>query len=301
MGLTNIQQQLIMAIAQNDIQSAKKWAIVCLAEDTTQKNQRFCNKYKQLLTNSGSNLIELPQDLKSILYVEDVSNSFKEGRYYLSQREKKAFENIIRMKKVNERLMEMAIPYINSILLYGESGTGKTTFGRYVAYKTGLPFCYLNFSNLIGSYMGTTAKNISKAFDYAISNPCVFMLDEVDCISIRRSDTDSSGTGGEMARTTITLMQEFDKLTNDIIVIGATNRIDRIDEALLRRFSVKHEVKALTIEEKEQMIAKFLCDVKMAFSHEEIAELIRNGGNQSELLNKLIRKISYKLYEEMSD
>jgi ATP-dependent 26S proteasome regulatory subunit len=90
------------------------------------------------------------------------------------------------MKKVNERLIEIGIPYINSTLLYGESGTGKTTFGRYVAFKTGLPFCYMNFSNLVDSYMGSTSKNISKAFSYAISNPCVFMLDEVDCISIRR-------------------------------------------------------------------------------------------------------------------
>ncbi len=300
MGLTNNQQRLIMAVAQNDIQSARKCAIACVTEDTTQKNKYFCNKYKQILESSGSNLIELPYDLKNILYVEDVSNSFKEGRYYLSEREKEVYENIIRMKKVNERLMEMGIPYINSTLLYGESGTGKTTFGRYVAYKTGLPFCYLNFSNLVDSYMGNTSKNISKAFNYSISNPCVFMLDEIDCISIRRTEVGDGGSSAEMARVTITLMQEFDKLTNDIIVIGATNRMDRIDEALLRRFSMKHEVKALTKEEKEQMIAKFLDDVDMDFPYMEIAELI-DSGNQSDLLNNLIRKISQRIYEEVTE
>ncbi len=300
MGLTDCQQSLIIAVSRNDIQSAKKYALACIAEDTTQKNKWFCNKYKQILTSSGNNLIELPSDLKAILCVEDVSNSFKESRYYLSQREKRAYENIVRMKTVTERLMEMGIPYINSSLLYGESGTGKTTFGRYVAYKTGLPFCYLNFSNLVDSYMGHTSKNISKAFSYVISNPCVFMLDEIDCISIRRADTDSGGTGGEMARITITLMQEFDKLTNDIIVIGATNRKDRIDEALLRRFSVKHEVKALISEEKEQMVVKFLNDVKMDFPRGEILELIENSGNQSDLINNLIREISKKIYDEVT-
>lgn len=299
MGLTNNQQRLIMAVAQNDIQSARKCAVACIAEDTTQKSKYFCNKYKQILESSGNNLIELPYDLKNILYVEDVSNSFKEGRYYLPEGEKEVYESIVRMKKVNERLMEMGIPYINSTLLYGESGTGKTTFGRYVAYKTGLPFCYLNFSNLVDSYMGNTSKNISKAFNYAISNPCVFMLDEIDCISIRRADTSSGGTGSEMARITITLMQEFDKLTNDIIVIGATNRMDRIDEALLRRFAMKHEVKSLTKEEKEQMIAKFLDDVNIHFPCKEIADLIEISGNQSDLLNNLIRKISNRIYEEV--
>lgn len=300
MGLTSNQQQLIKAVSENNIQQAKKCAIACVVEDTTQKNAWFCKKYKQILESSGGNMIELPYDLKSILCVEDVSNSFKEGRYYLSEREKSVYENIIRMKKVNDRLMEMGIPYLNSTLLYGESGTGKTTFGRYVAYKMGLPFCYLNFSNLIDSYMGNTSKNISKAFNYAVSNSCVFMLDEIDCISIRRSSVNGSGgTGGEIARITISLMQEFDKLTNDIVVIGATNRMDRIDEALLRRFSLKHEVKLLNQEEKKELVYKFLNDVGMDFLDKEIVTLIEKNQNQSMMMNELVRMISGKIYREI--
>lgn len=301
MGLTDNQKRLIQAVSQNDIMAAKKCAIACVVEDTTSKNQWFCNKYKSVLESSGSNMIELPYDLKGLLFVEDVSNSFKEGRYYLSDREKAVYESIVRMKIANERLMEMGIPYINSTLLHGESGTGKTTFGRYVAFKTGLPFCYINFSNLVESYMGNTSKNISKAFSYAISNPCVFMLDEIDCISIRRSEAGSSGsTGGEMARITITLMQEFDKLPNDVIVIGATNRKDRIDEALLRRFSLKHEVKVLNDKEKIAMVKKYLSDIKMNFPEEEIEIQARNNKNQSMLLNELIRMISMKIMDEIA-
>jgi SpoVK/Ycf46/Vps4 family AAA+-type ATPase len=296
MGLTDNQQRLIRAVTENDIQAAKKCAIACLTEDNTSKNHSFCKRYKSILESAGSNMIELPYDLKGLLCVEDVSNSFREGRYYLSDREHEVYESIIRMKKVNDRLMEMGIPYINSTLLYGESGTGKTTFGKYVAFKTGLPFCYLNFSNLVDSYMGSTSKNISKAFSYVISNPCVFMLDEVDCISIRRSDTSSSsGSGGEMARITITLMQEFDKLPNDIIVIGATNRRDRIDEALMRRFSLKHEVKVLDEAGKTAMVEKYLKDIQMNFTAPEIEDLIRKNNNQSMLLNDLIRVISEKI------
>lgn len=301
MGLTDNQKRLIQAVSQNDIQSAKKCAIACVAEDTTAKNKLFCNKYKQILESSGGNMMELPYDLKNILCVEDVSNSFDEGRYYLSDREKAVFENIVRMKKVNGRLMEMGISYLNSTLLYGESGTGKTTFGRYVAYKMGMPFCYLNFSSLVDSYMGNTSKNISKAFNYAISNPCVFMLDEIDCISIRRSDSSDGGADGEMGRVTITLMQEFDKLSNDIIVLGATNRIDRIDEALLRRFTVKHEVAKFTEREKHVFIMKYLSDIGMsdAFTLKEIDELSRKCENQSLMLNELIRMIAQRIYEDL--
>lgn len=300
MGLTENQKRLIQAVSQNDSISARKCAIACIAEDVTQKNQYFCSKYKLILENNGESMIKLPHELDGILLVEDVSNSFKEKRYYLTSREQAIFENIIRMKKTNEVLMGMGISYINSTLLYGESGTGKTTFGRYVAYKTGIPFYYLNFSSLMDSYMGGTAKNISKAFTYAISNPCVFMLDEIDCISIKRSSSGSSdGASGEMARITITLMQEFDKLPNDIIVIGATNRKDRIDEALLRRFSMKHEVTILSETEKKEMIRKYLNDVKMEFTNEEIEKILVNERNQSDVINGIVRLISQKVYSEL--
>lgn len=300
MGLTNTQKMLIEAVSNNNIQLAKKYAATCCEEDTTTKNRQFCSKYRTLLTSAGNNLLELPYDLKNILYVEDVSNSFREGRYFLSEREKAVFENIIRMKQVNSRLMEMGIPYINSTLLYGESGTGKTTFGRYIAYRTGLPFCYLNFTNLIDSYMGNTFKNISKAFDYAIANPCVFMLDEIDCISIRRTESHNNGSaGGEMARITITLMQEFDKLTNDLIVIGATNRKDRIDEALLRRFALKHEVTVLSEEEKHKMVIKYLNDIGIDFPEEDVNLLVAQNRNQSSLLDALIRMVSEKICNDI--
>lgn len=147
--------------------------------------------------------------------------------------------------------------------------------------------------------MGNTSRNISKAFNYAVANPCVFMLDEIDCISIRRSDSSDSGASGEMARVTITLMQEFDKLTNDIVVIAATNRMDRIDEALLRRFSVKHEMKPLNEEERSELAYKFLKDVGMYLPYEELLPLIEKEQNQCILLNELVRLISEKIYQEV--
>lgn len=290
MGLTENQKRLIQSISENNMPSAKKCAIACLTEDTTAKNKTFCNRYKAILTSSATNLLELPYDLKDILSVEDVSVSFKESRYYLSEKEKAVFEHILRMKSVNAKLMEMGIPYLNSTLLYGESGTGKTTFGRYVAYKTGLPFAYLNFSSLIDSYMGNTSKNISKAFSYALSNPCVFMLDEIDCISIRRSEA-GAGASAEMARITISLMQELDRIPNDVIILAATNRIDRMDEALLRRFSLKHEVKRLNREERKIMAEKFFLDVGYNISDNELADIVRNNCAQAEFMNHMVTKL----------
>ena len=65
----------------------KKWALLALDADKTQKNKYFVNKYKNILTSEGSGMIELPGNLKDILLCEDVSLSFKENRYYVTERQ----------------------------------------------------------------------------------------------------------------------------------------------------------------------------------------------------------------------
>ena len=171
-GLGISEQLLIKAVAENDIRDAKKISLLAaLKNDTTQKNRYFVNKYTSILTMEGSNFFELPSDLKDILICEDVSLTFKEGRYYVTQKQQKLAEKIFRMSAVSQKLMEMQIPYKNATLLYGPPGTGKTMFGRYIAFKKKLPFCYLNFSRVVDSYLGATSRNIAKVFSFAATKP----------------------------------------------------------------------------------------------------------------------------------
>lgn len=290
MAITDSQRRLIRAIAENDIRSARKCALECLSEDTTQKNRSFVARYKSILSSEGSSLFELPSDLREILVCEDVSLTFREDRYFLTEEKKALAEKIFRMSEVSQKLMEMAIPYKNASLLYGAPGTGKTLFGRYIAYKLGLPFCYLNFARVVDSYMGATSKNIAKAFSYAASNPCVFMLDEVDTISCNRAGM-SGGAEREIGRVTITLLQEFDKLSNDVIVIAATNRMDLLDEAFVSRCPVRAEFKPFSEEEKREMVEKFLSSVTMSISEQEM-RIIISASSQREIINSVIQCIA---------
>ena len=266
-----------------------------LEGDKTQKNRAFVNRHLSLLNNSAMNLLELPSDLKNLLLVEDVKTSFAECRYFLSEREKAISEKILKLDKVSRRLAEIGVTYINSALLYGESGTGKTTFGRYIAYKLQVPFAYLNFSRVIDSYLGSTQKNISKVFDYAKQNKCVLMLDEIVAIGIRRQERNEVG---EMSRIVISLMQNMDALTGDIVLLGATNREDIIDEALMRRFSIKHEVKRLSEEERYQMSKSFLNDVGYIFKEDWLHGICKKDATQAELKNRLIEALVEKYYNE---
>lgn len=296
MGMTDNQKRLIRAVAENDIRSAKKCAIACLAEDTTQKNQSFVNRYRTVLTSEGANIFEPPSDLREILVCEDVSLTFREDRYFLTEEKKTLAEKIVKMSRVSQKLMEMAIPYKNASLLYGAPGTGKTLFGKYIAYKLGLPFCYLNFSRTVDSYMGATSKNIAKAFSYAASNPCVFMLDEVDTISCNRAGG-MSGAEKEIGRVTITLLQEFDKLPNDVIVLAATNRIDLLDEAFISRCAIREKFKPFSDAEKRAMVEKFLSSVNLSITESEMADIVKKQ-SQRDIINGVIQCIAAKIATE---
>lgn len=297
MALTNSQMLLIRSVAENNMEAAKQWAIVCCNEDKTQKNTSFVERYKPMLERK---LFELPSNVRSFVCAEDVSQTFNANRYFLSKRESSLSQRIMCMSKAATRLKEMNIPYRNSTLLYGESGTGKTMFGRYIAHKFELPFLYLKFSALISSYMGNTSKNISEAFEFVRETSCVFMMDELDAISINRTSTES-GTASEMNRITITIMQELDRLPNDAIVLAATNRIDSIDSAVLRRFSAKHEVKPFNSDEKIQLLHAFLSDVGVDFSENRINDIISAGTNQSDIISRAIEEIAADILNDLKD
>lgn len=293
--MNDLDRRLIESVCRNDLQSAKKIVKIILEQDKTQKNRMFVNRYLTMLNNSAMNLMELPADLKNLLIMEDVSVSFNENRYYLSNRESKVIEKILKLNKASQRLAEIGVNYINSTILYGESGTGKTTLGRYMAYKMGIPFAYLNFSRVVDSYLGSTQKNISKVFDHVKQQKCVLMIDEIDAIGMRRGD---SKEVGEMSRIVISLMQNLDTLTSDVVLLGATNRLDIIDEALMRRFTTKHEVKRLNEQERYEMASKFLDDVDFDYDDDWLIGICERDNTQAGLMNELVEALVEKYVED---
>ncbi len=293
MALNENIKDLIRSVTDNDLIKSKQIIKLIISKETATKNEYFCKSILAKL-EMQHNFIELPYDIKGILKMEDLSTTFNENRYFLTDKEKEVFNQISMAKNTNEKLTEMGIKYLNATLLYGESGTGKTTFGKYVAYKLGLPFAYLNFSQCISSYLGATSKNIEKVFDYVAKQKCVLMLDEIDAIGIKRGKEDL----GEMSRIVIGLMQAFDLLENDIIVIGATNRKDMIDDALIRRFSLKHEVNTLSNNNAYRLITNYLDDLKIEYDDDNILDYVENHHKQSEIIKDIVKSIVKMLNEK---
>ena len=288
MGMDANMLACIRALAENRIQDAKKEAICCCLNDTTKKNESQTTYYKKLLENGSAKMLELPVNLQGLLYMQDMSD-FNEKRYYLGNAQKELFSKIENGVNITTKMMEYGIPYMNSTLIFGIPGTGKTEFAKYVAYKLNLPYAYIKFSYLIDSYLGKTAQNLNRIFDYCKGQKCVLMLDEIDCIGLARSN--DTGVDGELGRTTIALMQLLDELVEGQVIIAATNRSDRLDPALLRRFQRQIEFSPYDQVDRKAMIERYINSVDSTFLTDEMLHYADHCHTQAETVKFLVEKI----------
>ena len=245
-------RMLIRYVCDGDIKRSQAQAQIILRNSRTQKDSEFVKSQLKKLEDSKARFIELPYNLQSILVAED-SSFFPVSRFLLRPEEKSVVERILKIARAASVLKEMCISYTPSLMLYGDSGIGKTMLAKYIAYRAGIPYVYVRFSGLINSQLGKTQENLNRIFTYAKQKPCVLCIDEIDTIAIQRGRSDI----GEMNRVVISLMQELDQLPNDMIVVATTNRFDQLDSALVRRFTVCQKVNAYNHADACQLLRKF--------------------------------------------
>lgn len=289
---------LMTFIAHNQLDKARDFVKNYCEANEVKSDYSYCNMLLSQLRRTGGYMMELPPDVKNLIFQEDVSGTFIPERYFVSERESALTKRILRKNRSAQRLSNAGINYLNSTLLYGESGTGKTQYGRYLAYTMGVPFCYFNLSRTVDSVLGGTSKNLDKVFNYVKEHPCVFMIDELDAVSSNRATCDSSAASGEMNRTTISLMQNLDRLSSDVVLLAATNRPELVDNAVMRRFSIMHEVKIFSPEELQCMAEHFLADIKshadfrVEYNREDLARYCASGIKQSEVISTLTEALA---------
>lgn len=250
--MNNNERILLRYVCDGDIKKAKQQARIILSGIATKKDEQFRDDMLRKLDAQG-HFVELPHNLQGLLVAEN-SEHFPEGKFLLRKQEAVAVKETLSLFRAADRLAEMGIPYLPALILHGESGCGKTELARYIAHKAKLPFVYVRFSNVVSSYLGSTQTNIARIFDYARSTPCVLCFDEIDAVGMARGQKNDVG---EMNRIVIALMQELDQLPNDVIIIGTTNRFDRLDPALIRRFPLQYELLPLTPSEATALAQKF--------------------------------------------
>lgn len=287
--MNNSERALLRYVCDGDMKNAQMWAKSILDGISSKTDENFRNELiEKLEKNKG---IEIPYNLKGILVAED-SEKFPINHYLVRTREESVVQSVLDAYTVSQELAELGIRYVPSLMLYGESGSGKTTLARYIAYKAKLPFVYVRFSNLVTSALGGTQGNISRIFDFVKTRPCVLCFDEIDAIGMARGQQDDVG---EMNRIVITLMQELDALPNNVILIGTTNRFDKLDKALIRRFTIQREVLPLNATEGCHLIQQFFKTANIDTDNWLTDWIGENFKNTKECVSTIITKCTEKL------
>ena len=149
---------------------------------------------------------------------------------------KAEFEEIVSFLKEPERYTLVGAKIPKGVLLVGPPGTGKTLLAKAIANEASVPFYSVAGSEFVEMFIGIGAARIRDLFKKASeSTPCIVFIDEIDAVGRERG----AGIGGgndEREQTLNQLLTEMDgfKENKGVIVVGATNRVDILDAALLR-------------------------------------------------------------------
>ena len=154
-----------------------------------------------------------------------------------------------------ELLAENGISARLGILLVGPPGTGKSLLAGHLASRLHRPFYVVRLDSIISSRLGETSKNIRGLFEFIPTKDAVLFLDEMDAIAKLRDDRHELG---ELKRVVNTVLQGLDSLSDDVIVIGATNHPHLLDPAIWRRFPYKAELLPPDGDVREAMWRHFL-------------------------------------------
>ena len=177
-----------------------------------------------------------PRDKDSLLELYEIVHSdIKLADVILPETQKNALEQLIEEQKNAEALKKHNIEPANRLLLCGPPGCGKTMTAYAIGHALGLPIAYVRLDGLVSSYLGQTSTNLRKVFDSVRNQRIILFLDEFDAIAKKRDDSNELG---ELKRVVTTLLQNFDNMPANVLLIAATNHEHLLDPAIWRRFNL---------------------------------------------------------------
>ena len=163
----------------------------------------------------------------------------------LEDAKKEIFEFVDFLKN-RDKYIQSGARMPRGALLYGPPGCGKTLLAKAVAGECGVPFIAVSGSDFCEMYVGVGPARIRDLFQKARSKaPCIVFIDEIDALARKRSHS-SFGSNSEKDATVNKLLIELDGFepNDNILIFGATNRLDILDDALMRpgRFDRKNTI-----------------------------------------------------------
>ncbi len=181
--------------------------------------------------------------------------------------EKEEVEELVDFLKDPKKYTDLGARIPKGVILVGPPGTGKTLLAKAIAGEAGVPFFSISGSDFVEMFVGVGASRVRDLFEEAKQNaPCIVFIDEIDAVA-RRRGTGMGGGHDEREQTLNQLLVEMDGfgVNEGIIVMAATNRVDILDQAIMRpgRFDRKVYVGRPDVKGREEILKVHAANKKL--------------------------------------
>jgi hypothetical protein len=177
---------------------------------------------------------EIPRDSeRGFPLIEVESTEFEWSRLIVGSKTSRPLELVAEEHRRIEVLSSAGLKPTRRMLFYGPPGCGKTLAAKVLAGVLGYPLVTVRFDSVVSSFLGETAANLRRVFDFVSTFRCVALFDEFDAIG---KDRDNEFEHGELKRVVNSLLQFMDAYKGESLLIAATNHEGLLDSAVLRRF-----------------------------------------------------------------
>lgn len=295
-------RQLIKSGSEGDSESFRRVSEKVIQEERDKQHHLLANDLEKILYGRRNALenpkrlifSKLPEDKErglALLQIKEPLRSIDD--VILSDENRSLLDEILEEHHRVEILKSNGLFPADRLLFCGPPGCGKTLSAEVVASELGLPLAIVRIDSVVSSFLGETAANLRKVFDFIASVPMVVLFDEFDALAKERAD---SAEHGELKRVVNAFLQMLDAYDGKSLLIAATNHEVMLDSAIWRRFDEVLVFEAPNLEQLKRLLSIKLKGVRREFDidNSKISGLFK-GMSHADVERVLRRAIKEKI------
>ncbi|HEL3759500.1 TPA: AAA family ATPase [Stenotrophomonas maltophilia] len=269
-------RQLIKSGLQGDSDSFRAASEAVIKEEREKNHHLLANDLERVLygtqsKSTGARNLQLVSTLPTnkdsgVPLVEARPVVREEKDIVLADAARVVLDEILTEHNRADVLRSYGMQPAQKLLFCGPPGCGKTLAAEVIASALSLPLVLIRLDSVISSFLGETATNLRKVFDYISAQPMVALFDEFDALTKDRGD---SADHGELKRSVNAVLQMMDSYRGESILIATTNYESLLDKAVWRRFDEVVHFEMPTQEQIKQLLALKLSGVRRNFEPDD--------------------------------
>jgi SpoVK/Ycf46/Vps4 family AAA+-type ATPase len=303
-----ILRQLIKAGASGDSDAFRRASEAVIQDERQKQHHLLANDLEQMLygeylkpvKQSGRSVLPVPPVDKErglpLLDIRQAQRPLEE--MVLSESSNTAIEELLEEHRRADVLRSFGMKPSGKVIFYGPPGCGKTLAAEVIAFELDLPLAIVRLDALVSSFLGETAANLRKVFDFIAEYPMVALFDEFDAIGKERAD---SGEHGELRRVVNAVLQMMDAYQGKSLILAATNHEQILDSAIWRRFDETIDFPLPNTEQIQQILSLKLRGVRSQFELDEkpLLDLFskRSGADIERIVRRAVKRMILRSQE----